>query len=324
MKRITKKLPPLTHPGSSPQGRSAARCGTPWLEDEEDVRPRPTGPGWREQRRVNRHEKAEGAYRPLRIPPRIRGPVPPVDREPDAGPFDPAYLAYPPLHRLLKHRRRLNRDHLGIVLEVARDITAYGLRLYAGERDSIGGGLLGLRDFDWHSEVPFGGFGVAIDELLVVEREGRRLVRTPYREWCVQLGIEIICPRCRRDLVVDRDLDCPQVRELGLSWEQLRQEREAVGQQRRNWAAAHPATEFPLESRWRPGAHELASVDDLERATQLAREHDYDFDGVHIVATTVGERKRARPRYTVYATGFRTPGGATASPRAWPWPPSSK
>lgn len=83
---------------------------------------------------------------------------------------------------------------LGLVFEV---VAAYAGRP-AGHRGAVGG-LLDARAFDWHVELPIDDVGVPHELVRVIEvlDDGERA--TPFRAWCEQTGVAIVCPWCGID-----------------------------------------------------------------------------------------------------------------------------
>jgi hypothetical protein len=96
-----------------------------------------------------------------------------------------------------------------ILVEVIADIVVYDRRVRKGHRGWVTGGVLGRRDFDYHSELPVDGWGMPLEALAVVERApDGTMRRTPYVAWRRALGIPVMCLRCDVDLVAANGQPC--------------------------------------------------------------------------------------------------------------------
>lgn len=100
----------------------------------------------------------------------------------------------------------MKRSHpypFGFRVKLARGVTSYGKRFRAGSWHSVAlAEAMTVRDYDAHTEVPLGGWGVPHDAVLV-PLDGKLV---PYAEWARASGAR--CPRCREPIaIVDR---CPE------------------------------------------------------------------------------------------------------------------
>lgn len=178
--------------------------------------------------------------------------------------------------------------------------------------------------YDYHSEVPFSGDGVPIDSVAVVEREEDGTVRkVPYRAWCRELRLVVICPRCREEVVpLTKSLACPaRLEEKRRTAERERRHRR-LERTRRAWADRHSDVIVPVFDEPLAGAHELRIMIDESReaAIRAGHEYCYDYEGVHVVGSD-------RSGFGVWACGFREVpfAGADAwemggDEREWPIP----
>ena len=191
----------------------------------------------------------------------------------------------------------------GIVLEAA---CAVGDSLEEGQRGRLACGY-GTSMYDWHREVPIEGSGIPLSAALVVELDGAgNEIKTPYLEWCRNLGLIVRCGRCGLDIVRTELAECPERAKRRREQAVARAAEEKLQALRLEHAAKPDVGTPPVEAMPRPAARELAvGIQDRSDAEARARGYSYDYSGVHIVDADGG-------LFDVCACGLKDVPGAGA------------